>query len=69
MLSRIFSEPHMSISNSYKTFSKSPAAPLLHCIENICSHWSGKWRDSPTLAAFSFTNGSSVFHHCTIFIH
>ena len=67
MLSRISSEPLTSISNkhNYKTFSKSHAALLLHCIENILSHWSGKWSDSLTLAALSFTNGAL----CTIFIH
>ena len=39
MLSRISGEPLMSISNKYncKTFSKSPTASLLYCIENILS--------------------------------
>ena len=71
MLSRISSEPLMSISNkhNYKTFSKRPTASLLHCIGNILSHSSGKWRDSLTVAALSFTNGCSTFHLCTIFIH
>ena len=59
MLSTISSEPHMSINNkhNYKTFSKSPPASLLHCIGNILilSHSSGKWRDSLTMAALSFT--------------
>ena len=57
MLSRIFSEPLTSISNkhNYKTFSKSPPASLLHCIENILSHSSRKCRDSLTMAAVSFT--------------
>ena len=71
MLSRIFSEPLMSISNkhNYKTFSQFPPAPLLHCIGNILSHSSGKWRDSLRMAALSFTNGCSEFHICTTFIH
>ena len=44
MLSRIFCEPLMSISNkhNYKAFSKSPPASLVHCIENVLSHTSGK---------------------------
>ena len=63
MLSRISSEPLMSISNkyNYKTFSKSPPASLLHCIGNILSHSSGKWHDSLTIAALSF---SPEFHLC-----
>ena len=71
MLSRISSEPFMSINNkyNYKTFSKSPHASLLHCIGNILSHLSGKWRDSLTMAALRFTNGGSEFHLYTIFIH
>ena len=71
MLSIIFSEPLMSISNkhNHKTFSKSPPASLFDCIGNILSHLSGKWRDSLTMAAVSFTNGSSRFYLCTIFIH
>ena len=58
MLSRISSEPLMSISNKHnnKTFSKCPPASLLHCIGNILSHSSGKWSDSLTMAALSFTN-------------
>ena len=71
MLSRISSEPFMSISNkhNYETFSKSSPASLIHCIGDILSHSSGKWRDSLTMAALSFTNGCSEFHLCTIFIH
>ena len=71
MLSRISSEPLMSISNkhNYKTFSKRPTASLLHCIGNILSHSSGKWRDSLTVAGLSFTNRCFEFHLCTIFIH
>ena len=70
MLSRIFSEPLMVISNkhSYKTFSKKPPASLLNCIGNI-RHSSGKWRDSLTMAALSSTNGCSEFQLCTIFIY
>ena len=71
MLSGISGEPLLSISNkhNYKTFSKRPAAPLLHCIGNILSHSFGKWHDSLTMAVLSFTNGCSEFHFCTIFIH
>ena len=71
MLSRISSEPLMSLSNkhNYKTFSKCPTASLLRCIGNISSHSSMKWRDSLTMAALSFTSGCSEFHLCTIFIH
>ena len=69
MLSRISSEPLMYVSSkhNYKTFSKSPPASLIHCIENVLSHSSGKWRDSLTMAALSFTNGCSEFHLYTIF--
>ena len=50
-------EPLMSKGNKhdYKIFSKSLPASLLHCIENILSHSSGKFRDSLTMAALSFT--------------
>ena len=70
MLSIISSEPLMSLSNkhNYKTFSKSPPASLLHCIGNILSHSSGKWRDFLTMAALSFTSGCSELHLCTIYI-
>ena len=70
MLSRISSEPLVSLSNNYnyKTFSKSPPASLVHCIENILSHSSGKSRDSLTIAnhlsftfvQYLFTNISSA---------
>ena len=68
MLSRISSEPLLSISNkhNYKTFSESPPASLLHCIGHILSHSSGKWRDSMTMAALSFTNGCSESHLCSV---
>ena len=68
MLSRISSESVVSVNNkhNYKTFSKSPPASLLHCIGNILSHSSGKWHDSLTMAALSFTNRCSEFHLCTI---
>ena len=75
MLSRISSEPLMSIlmsisnKHNYKTFSKRPPASLIHCIRNILSHSSGKWHDSLTMAALSFTNRCSEFHLSTIFIH
>ena len=62
----------MSISNkhNHKTFSESPDASLLHCMENILSRSSGKFRDSLTMAVMCFTNGCSEFFHlCTIFIH
>ena len=42
---------------------------LLHFIGNILSHSSGKWHDSLTMAALSFTSGCLEFHLCTIFIH
>ena len=63
MLSRISNETLMSISNKHnnKTFSERPPASLLHCIGNILNHSSGKWRDSLTMAALSFTNGCSKF--------
>ena len=68
MLSRISSEPVMSVSNkhNYKTFFKSPPASLLNCIGNILSNSSRKWRHSLTMAALSFTNGCFEFHLCTI---
>ena len=71
MLSRISSEPLMSVSNkhNHKTFSKSPPASLIHSIGNILSYSSGNWRDSLTMAALSLTNGCSEFHLCTKFIH
>ena len=71
MLSIFSSELLMSISNkhSYTTFSKSPPASLIHWIGNILSHSSGKWRDSLTMTALSFTNGCSEFYLCTIFFH
>ena len=71
MLLKVSSEPLVSISNkySYKTFSKSRPASLLHYIGNILSHSSGKWHDFLTMAALSFTNGCSEFHLRTIFVH
>ena len=71
MLSRISSVPFMAMSNkhSYNTSSESPPASLIHFIGNILSHSSGRWRDPLTMAVLSFTNGCSVFHLCTIFIH
>ena len=64
MLSRISSEPPLlSISNkhNFKIFFKSPPASMLHCIRNILSHSSGKWRNSLTMAALSFTNHAPSF--------
>ena len=70
MSSTISSGPLKSISNKQpQNFLKSPPVLLLHCIGNILSHSSGKWRDSLTMAALTFTNGCSEFHLCTIFIH
>ena len=68
----------MSASNkhNYKTFTKSPPASFLHCIENILNHSSGKenilnhssgkYRYSSTMTALSFTKSTGL---CTIFIH
>ena len=50
--------------HNYKTFAKSPPASLLHCIEKILNHSSGKCGDYLTMAALSFTRFAS-----TIFIH
>ena len=68
ILSRIFSEARMSISNkhNYNTFTKFPSASLLHCIENILNHSSGKFPDSLTIADMSFTKSTGL---CTIFTH
>ena len=68
MLSRISSEPLMSISNKrdYKTFSKSPTASLLHSIGNILSYLSGKWRDSLTMAALTFTFVQYLFTNISL---
>ena len=53
----------MSISDkhNYKAFSATPPASLLHCIGNISSHSSGKWRDCLTIASLSFTNDAQHF--------
>ena len=47
----------MSISNkhNYKTFTKSPPASLLHCIESILNHSSVKCCDSLTMTTLMFT--------------
>ena len=68
MLLRIFSETLMCISNkqNYKTFTKGPPAFLLHCIENILNHSSGKSRDSLKMVALSFIKPTGLY---TIFIH
>ena len=69
MLSKLFGEAlYISISNkhSYKTFTKSPPASLLHCIKNVLNHSSGKCRDSLKMAALSFTKPTGL---CIIFIH
>ena len=43
--------------HNYRSFTKSaPASFLLHCIENILNHSSGKCRDSLTMAALSSPN-------------
>ena len=50
-----------------KRFTKGPLASLLHCIENILNHpWSGKCRDSLTMADLSSLKSTGL---CTIFIH
>ena len=60
MPSKVFSEAlSLSDKHSYKTFTKIPRAglgSLLHCIEYIFTHLSGKCRDSLT------DNGCSEFH-------
>ena len=74
----------MSISNkhNHKTFTKSPPASLLDCIENILNHSSGECRNSLlnsmailsctkstglcSMAALSFTKSTGL---CTKFIH
>ena len=68
MLSRIFSQalPSISKKHNYKIFTKRSPAYLLHCIENILNHLSGKCPDSLTIAAVSFAKSSGL---CTIFIH
>ena len=68
MLSTISIEPLMSISNkrNYKNSQKVPPASLLHCIGNILSHSSGKWCDSLTMAALSFTFTKYVFTNISL---
>ena len=58
----------MSISkeHDYKSFTRSPPASLLHCIENIFNHSFGKCRDSVTMAALSFIKSTGLR---TIFIY
>ena len=58
----------MSASNkhNYKTFSKSPPASLLHYIINVLSHSSGKWRDSLTMTALSFTSVQYLFTNISL---
>ena len=65
MLSRIFSEALMS-QTQVQNFHKSPPAFLLHYIENILNHSSGKCCDSLTMAALSFIKSTGLR---TIFIH
>ena len=68
MLSKVFSEAHMSLSNkrNYKSFTKDPPVSLLHCIENVLNHSSGKCHDSLTMAALNLTKSTDL---CTIFVH
>ena len=69
MLSRVFSEVLMSISDkhNHKTFTKCPPASLLYCIESILSHSSGKCGNSlSSMAALSFTKSTGF---CTKYIH
>ena len=56
----------ISDKHNLKTFTNSPSASLLHCIENIVNHSSGKCCDSLTMAALSCTKSSGL---CTILIH
>ena len=68
MLSKIFNEALVLVSNqhNYKTFTKSPPASLLHCIETILNHSYGKCRDSLKMAALSSTMSTGI---CAIFVH
>ena len=68
MLSRIFSEALISISNkhNYKSFTESSPASLLHYIEKLLNHLSGKCRDSLTMTALSLIMSTGL---CTIFIN
>ena len=68
MLSRIFCEERMSISDEHnqKTFTKSSHASLLHYIENILNQSSKKCRDFLIVAALSVTKSTGI---CTVFIH
>ena len=68
MLSRIFSAALMSITSkrNYKTLTKCPPASLLHRVKRILNSFSGKRRDSLTMAALSFTKSTGL---CTIFAH
>ena len=52
----------MSISNKhkFKTFTNSSPASLLHCIENILNHSSGKCSDSLTMAAVSYNKSTGL---------
>ena len=60
----------MSISSkhNYKTFTKTPAASLLHvlCFKNILNHSSGKCLDSLTMAALNFARSTGL---CITFVH
>ena len=59
----------MSVINkhNHKTFTKIPPASLLHCIENISNHSSGKCRNSlSSMAALSFMKSTGL---CTKFSH
>ena len=58
----------MSMSNKHncKTLSKSRTASLLHCIGNILSHSSGKWRDPLIMAALSFTFVQYLFNNISL---
>ena len=52
----------MSVINkhNHKTFTKSPPAFLLHCIENILNLSFGKCNDSLTMATTSFMKSSGL---------
>ena len=68
MLSGIFSEALMSISNKHncKTLTKSSPTSLSHFMKDVLNHSSGKCRDFLTRADLSFTKLTSLCQ-CNIY--